>query len=63
MAAVLSQAGEFGFVLFGAMSLAGLIDGYQFNLALLGIGLSMAATPLLVKIGDQVAERLEPRAA
>jgi glutathione-regulated potassium-efflux system protein KefB len=63
MAAVLSQAGEFGFVLFGAMSVAGLIDDYQFNLALLGIGLSMAATPLLVKIGDQAADRLEPRAA
>jgi len=63
MAAVLSQAGEFGFVLFGAMRVAGLIDDYQFNLALLGIGLSMAVTPLLVNGADRIADRIEPRPA
>jgi glutathione-regulated potassium-efflux system protein KefB len=57
MAAMLSQAGEFGFVLFGAMHAAGLVDGYQFNLALLGIGMSMAITPLLAKAADAFADR------
>ena len=48
MAAMLSQAGEFGFVLFGAAHLAGVIDRYEFNLAMLGIGVSMTVTPLLL---------------
>jgi len=52
MAAMLSQAGEFGFVLFGAVRVAGLIEGYEFNLALLGIGVSMALTPPLVNAVD-----------
>jgi glutathione-regulated potassium-efflux system ancillary protein KefC len=63
IAAVLSQAGEFGFVLFGAMRVAGLIDDYQFNVALLGIGLSMAVTPLLVNGADRIADRIEARPA
>jgi glutathione-regulated potassium-efflux system protein KefB len=52
LAAMLSQAGEFGFVLFGAASAAGVIDHAQFNLAMLGIGVSMALTPLLVNGAD-----------
>lgn len=55
MAAMLSQAGEFGFVLFGAANAAGVIDDDQFNLAMLGIGVSMALTPLLVNGADAVA--------
>jgi len=52
LAAMLSQAGEFGFVLFGAASAAGVIDHGEFNLAMLGIGVSMALTPLLVNGAD-----------
>jgi len=35
-------------VLFGAANLAGVIDRYEFNLAMLGIGVSMTVTPLLL---------------
>jgi glutathione-regulated potassium-efflux system protein KefB len=52
MAAMLSQAGEFGFVLFGAAHVAGVIDDEEFQLALLGIGVSMALTPLLLNGAD-----------
>jgi glutathione-regulated potassium-efflux system protein KefB len=56
MAAMLSQAGEFGFVLFGAANVAGVIDHDEFNLAMLGIGVSMALTPLLVHGADVLAD-------
>jgi glutathione-regulated potassium-efflux system protein KefB len=56
MAALLSQAGEFGFVLFGAAVTEGVISTYLFNIAVLVIALSMAATPLLLKGADALAE-------
>jgi glutathione-regulated potassium-efflux system protein KefB len=52
MAAMLSLAGEFGFVLFGAAHAAGIIDAGEFHLAMLGIGVSMMLTPLLVNAAD-----------
>src|SRR5262245_54216359 len=61
MAAMLSQAGEFGFVLFGAANTAGVIDHDQFNLAMLGIGASMALTPLLVNGADALVGGHERR--
>jgi len=45
---------EFGFVLFGAANLAGVIDRYEFNLAMLGIGVSMTVTPLLLGAADSL---------
>src|SRR5262249_1223313 len=52
MAAIHSQAGEFGFVPLGAAQVAGVIDDYEFNIAMLGIGVSMTATPLLLSAAD-----------
>jgi monovalent cation:proton antiporter-2 (CPA2) family protein len=51
IALLLAQAGEFGFVLFGLAHLLGLMDGELYQLLLLVIALSMAATPLLVRLG------------
>ncbi|MCG6860373.1 MAG: monovalent cation:proton antiporter-2 (CPA2) family protein [Chromatiaceae bacterium] len=48
---LLAQAGEFGFVLFGLAHILGLMDGELYQLLLLVIALSMAATPLLVRSG------------
>ncbi len=45
---LLSQAGEFGFVLFGYATLSGLIDTFLFELLTLIISMTMAITPLLV---------------
>jgi glutathione-regulated potassium-efflux system ancillary protein KefC len=52
--ALLSNAGEFGFVLFGAAQAAGIMSGEGFNLAALTISISMAMTPVMVKVGDAV---------
>jgi len=54
----LSQAGEFAFVLFGAAAVAGLLNDHGHTLALLVVAVSMILTPLMVKVGDQVAGRL-----
>ena len=55
MAVLLSQAGEFGFVLFGAAAAAGVVTPYVFNIAVLTIALSMTLTPLLLKLADALA--------
>jgi glutathione-regulated potassium-efflux system protein KefB len=54
-ALLLPQCGEFGFVLFGAAVTAGLVKPYGFAYAVLVISLSMAATPLLARLGDRLA--------
>jgi monovalent cation:proton antiporter-2 (CPA2) family protein len=54
VALLLAQAGEFGFVLFGLAYMLGLMDGELYQLLLLVIALSMAATPLLVKLGSRL---------
>ena len=50
VALLLAQAGEFGFILFGLANMLGVMEGELYQLLLLIIALSMAATPLLVKI-------------
>ena len=57
---VISQGGEFAFVLFGAGALAGVIDQGLANLLTLAVTLSMAATPLLLLIDDRVNRALKP---
>ncbi len=52
--ALLSNAGEFGFVLFGAARAAGIMSAEGFNLAALTISISMAMTPVMVKLGDTI---------
>lgn len=53
-AIVLSQGGEFAFVLLTAALGAGLVTSVQSETAVLVVTLSMAATPLLVAIGDRL---------
>jgi len=55
VALLLAQSGEFGFVLFGLAYMLGVMEGELYQLLLLVIALSMAATPLLVKLGHWLA--------
>lgn len=57
---LLAQGGEFGFVLFGSAKVAGLMSDTHFMLALGLISVTMLLTPLLAKLGDGLAARLDP---
>lgn len=59
MAFLLSQNGEFGFVLFGSAMALGVISTEMFAAGVAVISLSMAFTPLAVKIGDILARNSE----
>lgn len=56
---LLSQGGEFGFVVFGAAKALSIIDSDTFVLAIGVISLSMLLTPLLVRLGDALAARVQ----
>lgn len=56
---LLAQSGEFGFVLFGSALALNVIDEAAFIMAIAVISLTMLLTPLLVKIGDRLAQRAE----
>ena len=58
VAFILSQGGEFGFVLFGVAKAMGILDDNTFVLSVGIISFSMLITPLLVKIGDALAVRI-----
>ncbi|HVV96761.1 MAG TPA: monovalent cation:proton antiporter-2 (CPA2) family protein [Rhodanobacteraceae bacterium] len=55
LAAILAQGGEFAFVVFALAASNGLIDPAQRDLLILVITLSMAATPLLVRLRAEIA--------
>jgi glutathione-regulated potassium-efflux system protein KefB len=58
----LAQCGEFGFVLFGAAQVGGLMTADRVALASVLITISMLATPFLVQLGDRLAAgRTSPR--
>jgi len=57
---VLSQGGEFAFVLFAAGALQGVIDRPLANLLTLAVTLSMAATPLLLLLDDAFNRASKP---
>jgi monovalent cation:proton antiporter-2 (CPA2) family protein len=57
---VLSQGGEFAFVLFGAGALQGVIDQPLANLLTLAVTLSMAATPVLLLIDEAATRAFQP---
>ncbi len=57
---VISQGGEFAFVLFSAGSLAGVIGQPLANLLTLAVTLSMGATPVLLLIDDMFRRRTVP---
>jgi glutathione-regulated potassium-efflux system protein KefB len=54
LAALLAQGGEFAFVVFTLAAANGLVSGEQRDIAILVITLSMAATPLLVRLRAEV---------
>ncbi|RXJ97308.1 portal protein [Malaciobacter molluscorum] len=56
---LLSQSGEFGFVLFGAAKALGVIDDELFIAAITIISFSMLLTPMVVSLGDKLALKLE----
>ena len=60
VAFMLGQAGEFGFVLFGTAKGLGVISSELFVLGATVISVSMMLTPLLIRLGNRLAERLEP---
>ncbi|MGH8171837.1 MAG: monovalent cation:proton antiporter-2 (CPA2) family protein, partial [Rhodanobacteraceae bacterium] len=55
LAAVLAQGGEFAFIVFTLAATNGVIDTEQRDLLILVITLSMAATPLLVRLRAEIA--------
>jgi glutathione-regulated potassium-efflux system ancillary protein KefC len=61
-AALLSQGGEFAFVVFGVARSARLLPGRWDALLTLAVALSMALTPLALILHDWVQARLERRA-
>jgi glutathione-regulated potassium-efflux system ancillary protein KefC/glutathione-regulated potassium-efflux system protein KefB len=65
-AVLLSQVGEFAFVLIGFVAVSRVIDQRLAAFLTAAVALSMALTPLAVMLSDRIAERLEglrPRAA
>ena len=55
---LMSQFGEFAFVLFGAAAVAGVLSTHQLTLGMLAVALSMILTPLMMKLGGKLAARL-----
>ena len=55
---LMSQFGEFAFVLFGAAAVAGVLSTHQLTMGMLAVALSMTLTPLMVKVGGELAVRL-----
>ena len=59
LAAVLSMGGEFAFVVFSEAGRAGLLAPAESSLLVVIVGMSMAATPLLLMAVDRHCRRLE----
>jgi len=57
VAFLLSQSGEFGFVLFGAAKGFQIISEEQFVMAITIISVSMLLTPILTKIGNSLSDQ------
>ena len=57
---LLSQSGEFGFVIFGLASINGILQGELFNVLTLLVALTMAATPLMVRLSDLLTQLIDP---
>ena len=55
---LLSQSGEFGFVLFGLAAISGILAEDLFQFLALVIALTMATTPLMVNLGEYINRRL-----
>ncbi len=55
---LLSQSGEFGFVLFGLAAISGVLEVELFQLLTLLVALTMVTTPLMAKLGEHLNRRL-----
>ncbi|MEA5500137.1 monovalent cation:proton antiporter-2 (CPA2) family protein [Limnoraphis robusta Tam1] len=62
VATFLPQNGEFGFVLFSAAVATELISDEAFSWLVMIIVISMVTTPILVRFGDTLTQRLSPTA-
>lgn len=58
---LLGPGGEFSFVVLGAATALGLLDGRVGEIALIVAALTMASTPFLSMLGRAIARRLDPR--
>lgn len=58
---LLSQGGEFAFILFGLGKENGILEENAANVLLLVVTCSMALTPLLALIGQKIAEKLDSK--
>jgi monovalent cation:proton antiporter-2 (CPA2) family protein len=56
---LLSQSGEFGFVIFGLAAINGLLTDDLFRFLVLLVALTMVATPLLPILGEYFAKRFD----
>ncbi len=54
---LLSQSGEFGFVLFGQAALSGILPTKLFQILTLLVALTMVTTPLMAKLGEYLGRR------
>ena len=57
---LLSQSGEFGFVLFGLAAASSIFSDELFQLLTLLIALTMIATPMMHRLGEHIGNRLGP---
>ena len=55
---LLSQSGEFGFVLFGLAAISGILQEDLFHILTLLVALTMVTTPLMVNLGEYLNRRL-----
>lgn len=60
---LLSQGGEFAFVLFSFAAAQGVMPAAETQLLVLVVSLSMAVTPLVALVGGRLAKRLQPEPA
>jgi len=60
---LLSQSGEFGFVLFGSAKLLGIIDDEMFAVGIAVISITMLLTPFYVKLGELLASQTTEESA
>jgi CPA2 family monovalent cation:H+ antiporter-2 len=60
-ALLLGQGGEFAFIVIGYAMNTRLVDGALGARVMLGVGLSLFATPLLARLGHAIGERWEAR--
>lgn len=58
-AAILSQHGEFGFVLFAAAGSFGIITSQTYSLLIAMVVLSMALTPLSLRLGEMLLTKIQ----